>query len=163
MSRELRDRIRRARRRQIGYRIEARDPLVLEVESGHSGRSHTVVPHIAYCGCEDRKYRQLPCWHLCALAIDEDVDRRTRSAVLEGIANHTTDIELEIDDLHDRIEELHDRHETWNEATDELAREAGVVREPLVTGGNIEFTPLPERRDKPRDVIARIAATAGGS
>lgn len=113
MESEVVDRLERAEQIDPEYRTVESDPLVIEFESS-SGNTYTVLPDTGYCGCEDHRYRDMPCKHLLALAIDSPIGHR----VATGISHRRQRVTEERQDVEERLATLTHLEDVWTDAVD---------------------------------------------
>lgn len=98
------ERFDRAERRadQLDAVVVGDDPLIVEIDSEHSGETHTLVPSTGYCGCPDARYRYGICYHLLWLA---QQDSEAGRAARNGLTDMQSDLQSEIAELQEQLRE----------------------------------------------------------
>lgn len=117
----IRERIRRAREREAEAVFVSGHPIIVEVDSEHSGRTHTVVPEALYCSCEDARYRDVICWHLIWLARQDNV---AGDALESRIRDALDAVEEDIERTRDHLDEIEDDAEQLTAVADALEDES---------------------------------------
>lgn len=178
------ERLARANRMDPEYWIVDEDPAVVEIESESSDDEHTIVADVAFCDCEDRQYRQLPCKHLLFLATDVG-DSRSESTVTDdshgrritdvgvplsvrettvsGIEHRHDQLTEEMDELEQRLAEVRQRQNVWEAATEHFDEEPELpdaVTESVRTIDDAILGAQHASKGARRDRIAEIADTA---
>lgn len=108
---EIRERVQRARERNVEFTVANNMPLVVEADSENSGRIHTLVPNAMHCSCEDSTYRSPICYHMLALAMTDS---------LPG--------EVMLEELESNRDEFESREAELREQADQYGASARVLR-----------------------------------